>query len=632
MKRLSARAAFLGAVLALLALNAHAQQTISGPPEAGINEAIEIQVGGTPESGDMVRFANAEGEVIGGSYGYVGNAKEGRMTLAAPLEPGRYFIVYLSGGEVVARSPLRVNAVEASVDAPSQVGINETFEVGFQGPANSGDTLQVYRLDGTAVGGTYAYVGNADNNRLNLRAPGEPGNYQVVYLTGGQLIGSDPIEVLGAQAELSAPESVQAGAFFDVAWEGPDNSGDMLRVMDSAGEAAGSYGYLGQNPESVRLRAPEQPGSYSVVYLTGGQAIGSVDFEVVEITASLDAPAQAPGNEPFEVTWEAPGNYGDVIHLFPEGGENDVAYSFVNPEEPGLTRVHAPAEPGTHELRYTTQGGRTLATRAIEITPPVLKPGSLQVLASATPEFASGDAVEVVLDASGSMLQRQGDERRIDIAKKTLSHLLTETIPEGTPFAMRVFGHKELDSCRTDLEIVLGPLDRAAANDTLDNVNAMNLAKTPIADSLAMTESDLRGVTGERIIVLVTDGEETCEGDPAEVIAAMRAAGQDIRFNIVGYAIDDAGLQDTFARWATLGGGEYFNAADEEQLSDALTHSVAPSFVVTDADGSEVASGVAGGEPVSLLPGEYTVQVAGGSYPVTIETEKRRTLDLKTAE
>lgn len=628
MKRFTILALILGPAFAFQSASAVAEVTLSAPAEAGINEAIEVRVGGEPTSGDMIRFADSNGEVIGGSYGYVGNAKDGVMLLAAPLEPGSYFVVYLTKSEIVARSPLQVHAVAAEIDAPAQVGINESFEVAFEGPANRGDTLQVYRLDGTPVGGTYAYVGNGEDNRLNLKAPGEPGSYEVVYITGRQLIGRDALQVVGVQAQLSAPGSVQAGAFFDVAWEGPDNSGDMLRVMTSAGRAAGSYAYVGGNPESARLRAPEQPGTYTVVYLTGGQSIGSVDIEVAEISASLSAPEQAPGNEPFAVEWEGPANYGDVIQLFPATGENDVAYTYIDAREPGLSRVLAPAEPGPHELRYVTRGGRTLATRAIVITPPVLEPGSLQVLAHASPVFGPNDAVEVVLDASGSMLQRQDGERRIEIAKRTLQSLIGETIPEGTPFAMRVFGHKEADSCRTDLETPIGPLDRAAASSTLTAVNAMNLAKTPIADSLALTESDLRGVTGQRIVVLVTDGEETCDGEPAAVIARLRTNGDDIRFNIVGYAIDDAGLQDTFARWASLGGGEYFNAADEAQLAEALTSSVAPSFIVVDEAGTQVGSGVAGGEPLTLAPGTYSVQVGGESHAVEIRPETRTMLDL----
>ena len=625
------RALAPGALLVLFSLSAWAQGTVSVQAEAGINESIEVTVGGEAVSGDMIRFADAEGNVLGGSYAYVGLAKEGKLNLSAPLEPGSYFVVYLSGGEVIARSPLEVKAVEASVDAPDSVGINESFEVAFEGPLNSGDRLQVYTLEGKAVGGTYAYVGLAKDNRQFIKAPADPGSYQVVYTTGGVIIGSDPIEVSGAEAKLSAAESVSAGAFFEVEWEGPENSGDMLRVMTPEGTATGSYVHVSLHPEVATLRAPEEIGEFQVVYLTGGQVIGELDFTVVEVTAALTAPEQAPGHEYFEVQWEGPGNHGDVIQLYPQGGENDVAYSYLDPEQPGLVSVLAPVEPGPHELRYVTLGGKVLATRAIKITPPVVKPGSLQVLAYNKPVFDPNDAVEVVLDASGSMLQRQGSDRRIEIAKRTLAHLVGETIPEGTPFAMRVFGHKEADACRTDLEIPLGPLNRSAAGSTLAGVNAMNLAKTPIADSLALTDSDLRGVTGERIIVLVTDGEETCEGDPAAVIAGMRARGQDIRFNIVGYAIDDAALQDTFQRWATLGGGAYFNAADETQLADALANSVAPSFEVRDGDGQVVAAGVAGGKPVELMPGSYSVSVAGSEHSIEVEAEKRVTLDLNTA-
>jgi hypothetical protein len=138
-------------------------------------------------------------------------------------------------------------------------------------------------------------------------------------------------------------------------------------------------------------------------------------------------------------------------------------------------------------------------------------PGSLQVIASENTATDTGGAVELILDASGSMLKRLDGKRRIVIAKEVLSEAVNKHIPPGTPVALRVFGHKEPNSCRTDLEIPLGPLDPAKANKTIQGVNAMNLAKTPIADSLAKVESDLKGAPGRKVIVLVTDGEETCD-------------------------------------------------------------------------------------------------------------------------
>ena len=103
---------------------------------------------------------------------------------------------------------------------------------------------------------------------------------------------------------------------------------------------------------------------------------------------------------------------------------------------------------------------------------------------------ASG-AVELILDASGSMLQKFGAVRRIDIAKQTLTKLTSTTIPAGTPFAMRVFG-REVDSCQTDLDVPVGPLNAAAVGQRIAALNAKNGAKTPIGASLAKVADDLK--------------------------------------------------------------------------------------------------------------------------------------------
>ena len=156
-----------------------------------------------------------------------------------------------------------------------------------------------------------------------------------------------------------------------------------------------------------------------------------------------------------------------------------------------------------------------LATTHIQVTPPTIVPGSLRVIAGESPEIVSASgAVELILDASGSMLKREGGKRRIDTAKAAIKDLLGDTIPSGTPFAMRAFGHKEAGSCRTDLEVPLKPLDPAAVKTQVDKIEAINLAKTPIAASLTAVQDDLAAAKGERVIILITDGEETCGGNP----------------------------------------------------------------------------------------------------------------------
>jgi hypothetical protein len=220
-----------------------------------------------------------------------------------------------------------------------------------------------------------------------------------------------------------------------------------------------------------------------------------------------------------------------------------------------------------------------------------------------------GAAIELILDASGSMLQRVDGKRRITMAREVLIDAVRSHIPAGTPVALRVFGHKEVDSCRTDLEIPLGPLDPEKAAAVIEGIQAMNLARTPIADSLAAVVGDL-GDRKSGTIVLVTDGEETCDGDPGSVIDSLRAKGFDVNLNIVGFAINDPELAAQFESWAELGGGQYYAADDQDGLNAALVEALKVPFKVLDATGAEVAKGQVGGEPVELEAGYYRVVVA----------------------
>lgn len=262
-------------------------------------------------------------------------------------------------------------------------------------------------------------------------------------------------------------------------------------------------------------------------------------------------------------------------------------------------------------------------------------PGLLSVIAGnngGEGDGTSAAAVELILDASGSMLQRIDGKRRILVAKEVLTEVVRKHIPVGTPVALRVFGHKEVDSCRTDLEIPLGPLDPEMAAAKISGINAMNFARTPIADSLAAVEGDLKDVKSG-VIVLVTDGEETCDGDAGAVIQQLRDKGFNVSLNIVGFAIDDAELVAQFESWAELGGGRYLGASDKAGLSAAIEQALLVSYDVYDRGGNQVATGEVGGKTLELERGTYRVVV--NSVPkqtfddVLLQGEDSVTLELQ---
>ena len=261
------------------------------------------------------------------------------------------------------------------------------------------------------------------------------------------------------------------------------------------------------------------------------------------------------------------------------------------------------AAPAAYRLSYSTSA-----------EPPL--PGQLQVSSlapgsEAASPLAARDSYAIVVDASGSMLQRLNGKRKIEVAKAALAELIGTTMPEGVETSLRVFGQGGKGSCASDLLLARAPLDRAAALEAINSIRSTNGSKTPIAESLRLAADDLAGTEGRRWIILITDGEETCGGDPAAVIADLKARGIDIHLNIVGFSVDDPTVRTSFENWAAVGGGSYFDATDVATLGPSIAAALATRFDVVAPDGAVVATGVVGGEPLTLPAGDYGIRPSG---------------------
>jgi Mg-chelatase subunit ChlD len=329
------------------------------------------------------------------------------------------------------------------------------------------------------------------------------------------------------------------------------------------------------------------------------------------VTGTVAGPAQVAAGESFKASWKGPDNPRNFITVVPkgarEGGYSSAYFYTTAQNNPG--RLIAPLVPGDYELRYSTaEKYLTLARAALQVTPAKSEPGRVAVTMAVGSD--SNGAIEIILDASGSMLQKLGGQRRIDIAKRTLSRLISSSIPAGTPFAFRVFGREE-HSCQTDLDVPVAPLNRAAVGQRIAALSAKNGAKTPIGASLDKAADDLKAIKAEKLIVLVTDGEETCGGDPPAAIERLRKAGITTRVSIVGFALDDEILAATFRRWSDAGGGAFFDAKDAAGLDKSLSEALRAGFEVVNANGQVLASGIVGGEAVAVPAGNHTVRLAG---------------------
>ncbi len=151
--------------------------------------------------------------------------------------------------------------------------------------------------------------------------------------------------------------------------------------------------------------------------------------------------------------------------------------------------------------------------------------------------------VVLVLDASGSMNAKLGDETKIAIAKRAASDYVRE-LPGSTNLAVIVYGHKgsngERDktaSCAGVAVVTpLGTNNGAAAAIAINSVPAKGW--TPIATALQQAGALLKGKTGATIhnrVLLVTDGEETCGGKPTAAAAALAGAPEAIVTDVVAF-------------------------------------------------------------------------------------------------
>ena len=599
-----------------------ANATVNGPSSAAAGSEIAVSWTGPNNERDYVGLG-----VPGGSayLTYEYTRKGSPIKLTVPDKPGTYEIRYFLGvgNTIIARQTLTATAVSATLSAPPQVAAGAKFKVTWTGPNNPRDFITLVKA-GTAERTYQIYEYTSKGGTLEFTAPDAAGAYELRYLTAGQYLtlARAPITVGSVSATVKGPAQVPAGGSFQVTWTGPNNPRDFITLV-KAGAPEKSYERYEYTSKGATLpfTAPDVPGQYELRYASGQQylTLSRAPVTVTAVTGTLTAPASVVAGESFTVSWKGPDAPRNFISVVPKGardGTYSSAYFYTTPRQnPG--NLVAPLAPGAYEIRYVTaEKYLTLARADLAVTPGKNEPGKVSVTFAGKP----AGAIEIILDASGSMLQKLGAERRIDIARRTLGKTVGTTIPAGTPFALRVFG-REVDSCQTDLDVPVAPLNPGAVQARINALVAKNGAKTPIGASLEMAADDLKGVSGEKLIVLVTDGEETCGGDPAAAIANLRKAGVTTRVSIVGFALDDQTLAATFRRWSDAGGGAFFDAKDAAGLDKALSEALRPGFEVVNKQGQVLASGIAGGDAVTVPAGNHTVRLKGranSSRPVSV--------------
>ncbi len=184
----------------------------------------------------------------------------------------------------------------------------------------------------------------------------------------------------------------------------------------------------------------------------------------------------------------------------------------------------------------------------------------------------------IVLDCSGSMKESTLEgETKMTAAKRVVDDMV-QKIPNGLNVTFIIYGHEAYggadDPRNCQAVKIARPLAslNAAGKAELSNMIAglKPTGTTPIALSLRVAGEELRKNDAYCGLVLITDGLETCQGDPVAE-AARLASNPKLTFgvNVVGFGAKPE-EDKVLAEIAKSGNGKYYGADSARELADAL--------------------------------------------------------------
>ncbi|MEJ7787133.1 MAG: hypothetical protein WKF96_20210 [Solirubrobacteraceae bacterium] len=264
---------------------------------------------------------------------------------------------------------------------------------------------------------------------------------------------------------------------------------------------------------------------------------------------------------------------------------------------------------------------------------------------AATPGYGQDDAspaegdlqssIVLLFDSSGSMRADDGSgNRRIDTARSAITGLI-EGAPEDARIGLRVIGGRfarprQRQGCQDSRALFpVGKLDPELASEAVQSYRPVGY--TPIALSLERAAADLPP-DGARTIILVSDGEDTCQPPPpCEVAERIARQGVALKIQAIGFQVNPrarAQLQCV----ARVSGGIYRDVQEAPRLAEelrALSVRAQRDYI---AEGEAVEGGPSAREAAAIGPGQFVDTIGANEERwFAIELEERETLQAAAA-
>ena len=193
--------------------------------------------------------------------------------------------------------------------------------------------------------------------------------------------------------------------------------------------------------------------------------------------------------------------------------------------------------------------------------------------------------VVVLMDASGSMKGEIAGQTKMDLAKAAIAKFV-EQIPVDANVTLIAYGHvgsssesdKKSSCSAVESMYPLATYQAGKFNDSLNSFEAKGW--TPLAGAINKAGEILKPYSAEEymnLVYMVSDGIETCDGDPIAAAKLLQSQKIKAKVNIIGFDVDNEGQQQ-LKQVADSGGGEYVTVNDPNELEVQITKKWQPSI------------------------------------------------------
>ena len=187
------------------------------------------------------------------------------------------------------------------------------------------------------------------------------------------------------------------------------------------------------------------------------------------------------------------------------------------------------------------------------------------------------DDAMIVFDASGSMSGNQtlgipNSRARIDEARSALARVLPNA-SKWRRIGLVTYGPGPYNQCNVTLDFT--PIPEAAAPVMRAVSSIVPAGRTPLTSGIEEAALALNYRTHPGVIVVLTDGEETCGRNPCELTRELLADAEHLTIHIIAFRYESfswtggSSVMDLQCA-AKLTNGLYLKANSEDELVEAL--------------------------------------------------------------